>query len=300
MNPSTWSDEVWSAILAILAAYLRKWSGPDSPVQLSPEERDEIRSRIVMDMMTTEVPDGILSPVHWAFRTARRWRMRGWAGDTETDRERKRVARAAARAAMADPGSAESHEERGKSPFRGMSDDARQPTPLAILIAAETAERGELRYVSDRQRKARRRPVKGNTPPPRYRVVPVGTVGRPRVGFGAGGRPLYFPGAATRIAYVPIPPDHEVGPYDRRTRSYGPHVPHVGRIGHREVGKVKADPIPPDLAHAAVRGRAEARVRVRNPMPAPIPATPGDGTEWRACDTEWFPAGPGYWRRLNG
>lgn len=44
------------------------------------------------------------------------------------------------------------------------------------------------------------------------------------------------------------------------------------------------------------------------PTGRPIPATPGDGTEWRGCDSEWslVPPGEGYvsqarhWRRLVG
>lgn len=297
MQPSQWHETVWVQILAILAAYIRKWSGPDSPDGLSPDERDEIRSRIVMDIMTGD--PGELSPLHFTFRTARKWRMRGWAGDTETHRELMRGIRAKAKQSLRDPGSAESEESRNKSPFRGSSADSKTPTPLAMMIAAESAVKGELRYVSDRQRKARRRPVKGNPPAVTYRIVPVGTVGRPRVGFGQNGRPLYFSGAATRISYVAIPGTIERGEYCRRTKAYRPHVPYTGKLANREVGKVKADPVPAGMIREAFAGDVESRRHVRNPIPAPIPATPGDGTEFRPADCEWQKVGPGEWRRLN-
>lgn len=240
MSPANWPETVWNQILAILASYIRKWSGPDSPKTLSPDERDEVRSRIIMDIMAGECPDDI-TPLHYVFRVARRWRMREWAGDTETNKERMRKARASARKALRDPGSMESEEGRNKSPFRGSSADSKAPTPLAMMIAAEEMTSGRVWYVSDRQRKGRRRPVKGNPGPVKFRTVPVGFVGRPRVGFGRNGRPLYFPGAASRIAYLPLAPECERGEYDRKTRKYREYVSHVGYIPNREIGKVKCE-----------------------------------------------------------
>jgi hypothetical protein len=281
-KPATWGNELWSNLLGILAAYIYKWSGPDSPAELSPEARDEIRSRILIDLMTGEVPDGV-SPMHYVFRTARRWRVRGWAGDTETDRERKRSERSAARRNLRDPGSRESEENRNKSPFRGVSDDARQPRPDAILSAIETAERVGLHYVSDRQRKARRRPVKNKPGPVKYRCRVVGFVGRPRAGFGQmTGKPLYFPGAATRIAFEPLPPEFETGPRGK------PAIPFTGTIGHRAIGKARtaatgADAVGHAMATMAILGRESRRRFIPTPPPTSgIPATPGDGTEWRA------------------
>jgi hypothetical protein len=286
-KPAQWGDEFWSNVLRILAAYIYKWSGPDSPAELSPEARDELRSRMLLDLMTGD--PGELEPMHYVFRTARRWRVRGWAGDTETDRDRKRTERAAARKGLRDPGSRESEEGRNKSPYRGVSDDARQPRPDAILAAIETAEREGLRYVSDRQRKARRRPVKGNPGPVRYRCRAVGHVGRPRYGFGRlTGKPLYFPGAATRIAFEALPPEVERGEYDKKKRTYRPYVSHVGTVGNRAIGKAKTDPLGGDpvghaMAAMAILGRTPRR-RFVPPVPPVVgcPASPGDGTEWRA------------------
>lgn len=240
MNPAAWPETIWISILAILASYIRKWSGADSPRELSPEERDEIRSRIILDILAGECPDDI-TPLHYVFRVARRWRMRDWNGDCELDRIRKRAERAAVKSSLRDPGSMESEEGRNKSPFRGSSVDSKTPTPLAMMIAAESMQSGEVWYVSDRQRRSRRRPVKGNPGPATYRTVPVGRVGRPRAGFSPTGRPLYFPGSATRIAYDPIPATFERGEYDRKTRTYRPHVSHVGYVPNRSIGKVRCE-----------------------------------------------------------
>jgi len=285
-KPTTWGDEFWTNALRILGAYVYKWSGPDSPAELSPEAREEIVARIVMDALTGDA--GELAPMHYIFRTARRWRMRNWAGDTETDRDRKRSERAAARRSLRDPGSRESEEWRNKSPFRGVSDDARQPRPDAILAAIETAERDGLRYISDRQRKARRRPVKGKPGPVKYRCRSVGHVGRPRYGFGRiTGRPLYFPGSATRIVFDPLPPEVERGEYDKRTRAYRPHVSHVGTVAHRAIGKKRTDALGGDavghaMATMAILGRTPRR-RFVPPVPpvAGCPAAEGDRTAIR-------------------
>jgi len=277
-NPLLWSDATWAIILRILASYIYKWSGKDSPRELSPEERDEIRSRIVMDICTGD--PGELTPVHYMFRIARKWRMRDWNGDTETDRIRKRAERARARTAERDPGSRESEENRNKSPFRGMSDDSRQPTPLAILVAVETATREGLRYISDRQRKARRKPVKGHSKPT-YKARPTGFAGKPRVGFSPSGRPLYYPGARTLVTWETVAPEIETGPRGK------PHVPYVGTLGHRAIGKVKAPAIGAGevgdaMARMAILGRTE-RKRFNRPIPPTtgIPAMVGDGTEFR-------------------
>ncbi|NBT76528.1 MAG: hypothetical protein EBT15_11320 [Betaproteobacteria bacterium] len=284
-NPLKWSDAVWASVLRILAGYIYKWSGPDSPNALSPEARDEIRSRIVMDICTGEIPEGI-TPVHYVFRVARKWRVKGWAGDTETDRERKRKERSRARADMKDPGSAESEGARNKSPYRGVSDDARQPSPLAILVAIETATAEGLRYVSDRQRKARRRPVKGNAVPT-FKARATGFAGKPRAGFGKNGRPLYYPGARTLITWETVAPTVERGEYDRKSKTYKPHVPYVGTVANRMIGKAKtaptgSDPVGLAMATMAIFGRTGKRRFIRAPIPTTgIPATPGDGTEWR-------------------
>ena len=240
MHPATWPETIWTTILAILASYIRKWSGPDSPKQLSPEERDEIRSRIMLDILSGECPADI-TPLHYVFRVARQWRMREWNGDCQLNRERMRAERANARKALRDPGSMESEESRNKSPFRGSSVDSKTPTPLAMMIAEEEMKGGRVWYVSDRQRKTRRRPVKGNPGPVQYRTVPVGTVGRPRVGFSPSGRPLYFPGAASRIAYLPLAPEYERGEYDKKTRRYREYVPYVGHVANRDIGKVRCE-----------------------------------------------------------
>jgi hypothetical protein len=284
-NPLKWSNEVWAMVLRMLAAYIYKWSGKDSPIELSPEARDEIRSRVVMDICTGEIPEGI-TPVHYVFKIARKWRVKGWAGDTETDRERKRKERNRARADMKDPGSAESEGARNKSPYRGVSDDARQPSPLAILVAIETATTEGLRYVSDRQRKARRRPVKGNVVPT-FKARATGFAGRPRAGFGSNGRPLYYPGARTLITWEPVAPTVERGEYDRKAKAYRAHVPYVGTVSNRMIGKVKTDPTGSDpvglaMATMAILGRTGKRRFNRAPVPAHgVPATPGDGTAIR-------------------
>jgi hypothetical protein len=281
-NPATWSEELWSQILAILASYIRKWSGPDSPMELSPEARDEVRSRIIMDVMTGTIPEG-MSPLHYVFRTARKWRMKNWAGDTETDTLRKRGERAAARKALTDPGSRESEEGRNKSPFRGMSDDSRQPTPLAMMVAMETATREGLVYISDRQRKARRKPVKGKPAPVKYRVRATGFAGRARYGFGREtGKPLYFPGARTLITFDPLPQETETGPRGK------PHIPYAGTLANRAIGKTRAakldeTAIGQSMARMAILGRDKPRAFIRQPIPmAGVPATQGDGTEWRS------------------
>ncbi len=280
-NPLQWSDATAAAMLRIVAAYVRKWSGDDSPKTLSPDERDETRSRIIMDIMTGTVPDGI-TPLHYVFRVCRQWRMRGWSGDTETDRLRKRAERAAARKAARDPGSRESEEGRNKSPFRGVSDDARQPRPDRILEAIETATREGLRYVSDRQRKARRRPVKGKPERTRYRVVVVGTLGRGFAGLAPrSGRPLYWPGSGTRIAFEPLPPTMEVGPRGR------PHVPYVGTVANRAIGKAKTaalgeDDIGTAAARMAILGRTRRRGFIPPTVPTRgVPAAAGDGSAVR-------------------
>jgi hypothetical protein len=279
-NPLKWPDDTATAALRIVRGYVGKWSAPDSPASLSPADRDEISGRIIFDVITGTIPAEI-TPLHYIFRTCRRWRVRGWAGDTETDRIRKRGERAAVRKNLRDPGSRESEEGRNKSPFRGVSDDARQPRPDRILEAIETATREGLRYVSDRQRKARRRPVKGRPEPTRYRVVVVGTMGRPMAGRAPNGRPLYWPGSATRIAYIPLPPTMETGPRGK------PHVPYTGTVPNRAIGKSRTAAIGQDAigtaaARMAILGRDTRRQF--NPPPAPAagcPATPGDGTEWR-------------------
>ena len=286
-NPAKWSDAMWASILAILAAYIRKWSGEDSPATLSPEARDEIRSRIVLDVIEKPMPAGF-SVLRHVFRIARQWRVRGWTGETAADQREKRAARKAARAAARDPGSRESEEARNKSPFRGMSDDSNQPTPLAQLIAIETATREGLAYVSDRQRKRRRRTVSGKPSPAKYRVRVVGFVGKPRVGFGYNGRPLYFPGAATRIAFEPLAPEGERY-YCRKTRKWKPHPGHIGSIANRAIGKRKTDAIGQDaigqaMARMAILGRTETRRFIPAPPPTTgIPAQPGDGSAIRPC-----------------
>lgn len=288
-NPLKWSEVFAAAVLRIVSAYVRKWSGADSPRELSPDDREEITARIIMDIMANgPVPVGV-SAMHYVFRICRRWRLREWYGDTESNRNRMRAERAAAKKSLRDPGSRESEEGRNKSPFRGVSDDARQPTPLSQLVAIESATIEGLRYVSDRQRKARRKPVKGKPGPVSYRVVVVGYAGRPRVGFGANGRPLFFPGAATRIAYVPSAPTHEVGEWDKKARKYRPYVPYTGTVGHRAIGKTKTDAIGQDaigqaMARMAILGRTESRRFIpAQPPTVGIPAQPGDGTAIRPC-----------------
>lgn len=289
MNPVSWPETVWAEILRILAAYIYKWSNSESLSELSPEARDEIRSRIIMDIMTGDHPEG-LTPTHLAFRVARQWRMRGWNGDIELNRERMRLERSKAREALQNPGSQESEEARNKSPFRGVSDDSRQPTPLAQLIAIETATLEGLRYVSDRQRKARRKPVKGKPSPVKYRCVPTGFAGRPRVGFGKDSRPLYFPGARTLIRFEPVgAPEYEMGEWDRKARQYRPYKSHTGTVANRAIGKAKTEPVGQDavglaMASMAILGRTKPRKFIPATVPTTgLPAQPGDGTEWRSC-----------------
>lgn len=276
MKPAEWPADVWTKILAILGAYIYKWSGADSESQLSQEARDEIRSRIILDIMTGEIPPG-MEPMHYVFRKARQWRVRGWNGDCELDRDRKRAERARARKNLRDPGSMDSEEGKNKSPYRGVSDDARQPTPLAILIAIESATTDGLRYTSDRQRKARRKPVKGKPGPVRFRTVPTGHSGR-KAGFSPSGRPLYYPGARTLLSYVPEAPEYETGPRGK------PHIPYVGNLAHRAIGKVKAPPMGTDgvgraMARMAIVGRTPRARFIPAPPPAPaVPAMAGQGT----------------------
>jgi hypothetical protein len=282
-NPLKWSDAYCANVLRILAAYIRKWSGSDSPRELSPDARDEIRSRILMDLMTGEIPDGV-SPIHYVFRTARRWRSKGWNGDTQTNTERMRREAAAARKSLSDPGSEASEAARNKTPYRGSSVDSKSPTPLAMMIAAETVATVGIHYVSDRQAKARRRPVKGKATPT-YRPRITGFAGRPRVGFGRNGRPLYFTGARTLLEWVAIPPSVEVA-YNRKSLQWEHGPFHTGTLANRSIGKVKADPIGQnriDEAWEAMTGGTSERMRFVPPATPTvgIPAVPGDGTEWR-------------------
>lgn len=262
-NPLKWSAVFCSLLLRIVAAYIRKWSGGDSPTTLSPEARDEIRSRIIMDLMTGgEVPEGI-SPLHHVFRTCRRWRVRGWAGDTESHRELVRASRAAARKALRDPGSAESEEERNKSPFRGCSDDARQPRPERILAAIEEAESRGLAYVSGRQARARRKPQRAHIrPPSRFRAVPTGRV------IGPAGETI-----ATVFRWEPIPETEPTGPYDRKAKRWTPYVAYKGSIPNRSIGYNRTpatgtDPVGHAMAAMAVLGRDARRHFTPSPLPA--------------------------------
>lgn len=277
-NPAKWSDAFWRSAMGIIKAYVRKWSGDDAPAPLNSEAREEIASRIYFDILTgEELPEG-MTPMHHIFRVCRRWRIKAWAGDCELDRERKRSAARRYRDALANPGSEASEQKRNKSPYRGCSDDARQPNPLAVLMAIETATLDGLRYVSARQAKRRRRAVKGRRVIRRY-CRPTGLT-RPAVLLPSG-RLTYWPGTATRLEW------HsevvaECGPFGR------PHVSHVGTIPNRAIGKkatarLGSDAIGQAMARMAIVGREETRRFVPAQTPTRgIPAQSGDGTEWRA------------------
>lgn len=270
-TPARWDNATAAAMLKIVAHYVGKHSQDDCPAPLSREGREEIVARIMFDIVTGEdIPDGI-PIVRGVFRKARWWRIRGWCGDVELDRERKRTAAARERDERATPGSESFERAANKSEFRGYSDDSRQPTPLAIVIAAETAEREGLRYVSDRQAKQRRRAVKGHRRAI-VRTVPGEIVGILTIDTDTGSW-RYGEGACQRVEFR----REDGGPVSgKRGRS------HVGTIDNRAIGKTRTVPVSEGLAHWALLGRNERRRFTPAPLPmAGVPATAGDGTEWR-------------------
>ena len=290
-NPLAWDETTAGSVLKIVGCYVTKHSQPDCPAPLSPEARGEIQSRVMFDLMTGgDIPDDIPLLRH-VFRRCRLWRMRGWNGDCELDRDRQRAARARERNEEQTPGTEAYNRSIGKDSYRGYSDDSRQPTPLAQLIAIETATMEGLRYVSDRQRKARRRAVKGNRIV-KVTAVPGEIVGR--MAIVASGRVLWFPGAFQRFTYREEVVG-ERGRWNIGKRAFEPFTGHTGTVPNRAIGKSRTDAVGTDavgvaMATMAILGRTRRKAFRPATLPmAGVPATAGDGTEWRAAGErcEW-------------
>lgn len=279
-NPLLWSEATAANVLKATAGYVRKYSQPDCPAPMDPEAREEVTARIVFDVVTGgEIPDGV-SILHHVFRKCRLWRLRGWAGDCELDRDRKREESSREREDERTPGTESFERAARKSAFRGYSDDSRQPTPLAQLVAIETAERAGLRYVPPWQARHRRRAVKGCRVTV-VRVIPGPIVGRIVIDTETGEyRPE--PGTYQRVEFREEAVA-ERGRWNVGKRSFEPYTGHVGTVENRSVGKAKTVPVPVGLSRWALLGRTVRHRFTPAPLPtAGVPATPGDGTEWRA------------------
>jgi hypothetical protein len=244
-NPLTISDAVAKQTMLFVRRYVAKHSQPDCQSPLSPDGREEVVARIIYDWQTGDYSDWTPeSDQHAAASHARNWRMRGWYGNTADEhRERRKVAKLAKQ---------QQQEGWDATPSTGTSEDSRTPTPLAILIAQEEAERG-LRYVSDRQRKARRKAVRGRNRHQRILVVE--------------GR--YETHTAIRWEKVTI---------------HG--VVYKGTVANRDIGKSRTVPVPADIAAWAMMGRDERGRFVSNREP--VKANPwsmddlANRTTWRA------------------
>jgi len=212
-NPRTVSDLTARQMVLFSKRYVAKHSKADGPRPLSPEAREEISARIIYDWQTADYSEWEPeSDLHAVARQCSWWRLRGWHGTTRDDeREKKRIAKAAkARAAGWDD-----------TPSSGTSEDSRTPSPLAILMAEETAMQG-LRYVSDRQRERRKKAVRTRN---RHFTL-ISVVGR------------HATYTAIRVERVTI---------------YG--VRHRGTILNRHIGKAKTRPSSGGKIQAALRGR---------------------------------------------
>jgi len=289
-TPARWDNATAASVLRIVGGYVVKWSGPNDERPLNPEAREEVTAAILFDIMTgPDIPDGIPLLRH-VFRTCRLWRIRNWWGDSAEAQREKRAAQRAARAARENPGSAESEESRNKSPYRGHSDDSRQPTPLAQLVAIESASREGLRYVSDRQAKQRRRAVKGHRRAI-VRTVPGPVVGTLTIDTDAGTW-NYAIGSRQGVSFV----REDGGPVAGK-RGEG----HRGTIDNRAIGKTKTVPVPAELCGWAILGRNERRRFSPAPL-ATLPPTNGEDrtTARPAVDDGWQEVAPGHYVKIQG
>jgi hypothetical protein len=229
-NPLNVSDQTAAAVLLFVRRYVSKHSQPDCQSPLSPDAREEVTARIVYDWQTSDYGDWEPeNHQHAAASHAYKWRLRGWYGNTEDDhRERKHAARLAKQRIA---------EGWNDTPSSGTSEDSRTPTPLALLMAREEADRNGLRYVSDRQRKARRKAVRGRNRLERLLIVD--------------GR--YDTHTAIRWEVVKV---------------HG--VSRKGTIANRDIGKSKTVPVPADVAAWALQGRDTYGRFTRSATPAPV------------------------------
>lgn len=226
-NPQTVSDVVAGQLLKFARHYVAKHSQADSDKPLSPEAREEVVARILYDWQTADYSEWQPEDdLHAVARQCRWWRIRGWNGETADDqrekRQRQRLAREQSQAGW------------DATPSTGTSEDSRTPTPLAILIAEEEATNG-LRYVSDRQRKARRKAVRGRNRLERLLVVE--------------GR--YATHTAIRWEVV---------------RIHG--ILHKGTVANRDIGKARTVPVADGLAQWALRDRDDRGRFVPNREPS--------------------------------
>jgi hypothetical protein len=204
-----------------------------------------VTAQIVYDWQTGDYSDWTPeSDQHAAASHAKQWRVRGWHGQTADAMAEKRFAAKLAKQRAKDGWDA--------TPSTGTSEDSRTPSPLAILIAKEEATKG-LRYVSDRQRKGRRKAVRGRNRHQRILVVE--------------GR--YETHTAIRWEKVTI---------------HG--VVYKGTVSNRDIGKSRTVPVPADVAAWAMLGRDERGRFVSNREP--VTANPwtteelANRTTWRA------------------
>ena len=252
-NPLTVSEVTAARILLFVRRYVTKHSQPDCQYPLSPESREEVTAQIVYDWQTDNY-DGWEpeNDQHAAASHARKWRMRGWHGNTADAQAERRFSAKLAKQRQA--------EGWNDTPSSGTSEDSRTPTPLALLMAREEAS-GEpimseeawvrsledckeyprpaagLRYVSDRQRKARRKAVRGRNRLERLLIVD--------------GR--YETHTAIRWEVVKV---------------HG--ICHKGTTPNRQIGKVKTVPVPADVAQWALQGRDQHGRFTRSTTPAPV------------------------------
>ena len=265
-NPLAVSDVVAKQTMLFVRRYVAKHSQPDCPAPLSPDGREEVVARIIYDWQTADYSDWTPeSDQHAAASHARKWRMRGWFGNTADDHRERRKTAKLAKQQQADGWDS--------TPSTGTSEDSRTPSPLSILIAKEEASgepimserawvrflenchelHGGLRYVSDRQRKSRRRAVRGRNRLERILVVD--------------GR--YETHTAIRFETV---------------RVHG--IAYKGTVPNRSIGKSRTVPVPADIAEWAMLGRDERGRFVSNRQP--VKASP-----WTADDlanrTTWKP-----------
>lgn len=241
-NALTVSDIVAKQVMLFVRRYVAKHSQPDCQYPLSPEAREEVVAMIVYDWQTADYGDWAPeNDQHAAASHARKWRMRGWHGNTADQQAERRFAAKLAKQRQQEGWDA--------TPSTGTSEDSRTPSPLAILIAKEEATKG-LRYVSDRQRKARRKAVRGRNRLERLLVVD--------------GR--YETHTAIRWEIVKV---------------HG--VMHKGTVSNRDIGKSRTVPVPADIAAWAMLGRDD-KGRFR-PNREAVSATPWTAENREARET---------------